>query len=93
MKKFLYIFLILLVFFIVINFNFIKENLLNFFNLRKSCDLETIICPDGTVVNRILPKFNFAPCPTIKTNKKVNENICGGIANIECPEGYYCQIT
>ncbi len=31
---------------------------------EKGCTLEAKICPDGTVVGRMPPNCEFAPCPT-----------------------------
>jgi len=91
-KIFLYIFLIIFGFFIGKNFDSIKENFLNIFFQKKACTLEVKVCPDGTAVGRIAPNCDFAPCPEVKKNENINQKICGGIANIACPEGYYCQI-
>lgn len=94
---FLFIFLIFLGFLFGLNFNLIKEKINNFFSSKKACTLEAKICLDGTTVGRIPPNCEFAPCPTLRideVNKDDNDkiNICGGIANIQCPEGYYCMI-
>lgn len=38
----------------------------------KNCTKEAQICPDGSSVGRTGPNCKFAPCPTSKTNNKIN---------------------
>jgi len=93
MKKIILIFLALFSGFLFgVNFNLIKEKLSNDLFRKKACTLEAKVCPDGTVVGRIPPNCDFAPCPAIKKEKEIKGEICGGIANLQCPKGYRCQI-
>lgn len=91
-------FIFLILGFLLINYQkFIfktKEKSINLITLtikERSCALEAKVCPDGSVVGRIPPDCNFAPCPSEKIEKN-KQKICGGIAGIQCPEGYICNI-
>lgn len=54
-----------------------------------ACTEDAKICPDGSTVGRIQPNCEFAPCPDESVSEQA---FCGGIAGIECNEGYTCQL-
>ena len=56
-----------------------------------TCTQEARVCPDGSSVGRSGPKCEFAACPTITPEKKIQREMCGGFAGVLCPEGYICD--
>lgn len=99
MKKLVILIILILVsaisFFVGLNFEKLKNNFLEIFNRSISCSTDVLVCPDGDVVGRIPPKCDFAPCPTILPTKTLKNDrmICGGLANIQCPKEYVCQMN
>lgn len=87
------IFVSVISFLIGLNFEKLKNKFLEIFNRSVSCPADALVCPDGSVVGRIPPRCQFAPCPTtLPTQTLKNEKmICGGLENFQCPEGYVCQ--
>ena len=57
---------------------------------QKTCTLEAKICPNGSTVGRSGPNCEFTPCPS-KITEVEEGGFCGGIAGVQCPNGYYCD--
>ena len=83
MKKGWVIVVIILVLLVlaVLGFLFTPNNQIN------ACPEDAKLCPDGTIVGRTGPSCEFSPCQDNKNS------ICGGIAGIQCPDGYFCNFT
>lgn len=54
---------------------------------QKACTQEAKLCPDGSYVGRSGPNCEFAACPVTKEG-----TFCGGIAGINCPLNYKCEL-
>ena len=49
------------------------------------CTQEAKLCPDGSAVGRTGPNCEFAPCPTVPTQRS-----CSGEGDTSCGQGYVC---
>ncbi|MEW5805299.1 MAG: hypothetical protein AB1721_01020 [Patescibacteria group bacterium] len=80
-------------FYLGLNFDELKTN---FLSKNKACTLEMMACPDGTMVGRVGPNCEFAPCPGPKSLPpgSLGQNFTGVITNItyDCHFDGICSV-